>query len=103
MADREAQRGCRRRSAAASSDSSIGQHENRAVGQRPQTRRRQRAVGQFLAQERHLNAAMKRRQVVAAARGDGDEDLRVGLEAIRLGERAGGHDAEVAAVDGRGS
>ena len=43
---------------------------------------------------------MKRRQIIGAARGDGNENLRVGFEAVRFGERARRHHAKVAAMIG---
>ena len=69
----------------------VVEHEHRAVRQRPQPRRGEVAVGQLLAEERHLDAAVVRRQVVAAVRGDGRQDAasrRAGCPARRTARRS---------------
>ena len=58
------------------------------------------AVGQFLAEDRHLNAAVVRRQVIPAVRSHRLQHGRIAAESVRFGERAGGDHAEVALAVG---
>ena len=70
----------------------------RAVRKRAQPRRRKVPWCSSSPRIATCDPAVVRGEVDAASGGDGHQHVRVAAEAVRLGERAGRHDAEVVAT-----